>query len=692
MVQPVAHAEIWNHTNDEKVADLVLADPDGWGRRPIELQGQLQHNQPGSGYVTVRRTHPSVLPLTAGNVLRLYMEGEPVFAVDLEAVSEAVLRKAKKDEKVKVSGDGLLGRWRHSVVDPWLTTRPVSFTRVWNWASPPLDTTAWEDTVYNQTWEDSVGWSELPEAWPVPPEFCSWIWSRAEDPVQPVGSSPFRFKRYFSNPATIVIYIGANSTPDVWFDGVLLEREPNKQPDKSGYESTWRYVVPVEPGWHHLGILGTNWGGSESDNPAGVANAVYTINTGSMVLDDLLWVSHEEQDWVCLDYPEVLPGFTAPQILQMLLDEAQARGELEGWTIDAVGDFDEIEEFACRVGDSYLKVIESLADTYVDVACDPEGLVLRLWPKSVGQGTASGVEITQGANLVEKSIDWDGEYWNAVQGLWEQGVRWREDAASLAVRPRRSKPLELGAVGSSRAVNKILAEFLAANAEPVPSISAEVICDEGSMAGIDYKIGDTLDLDGDTVRLLGLTLTADQRGTWRVGPEFDSLLAARRKEKTRSVERLRASYEAASSAPLVNPNALIQSGKVSLSAFVWPWSGDINEELFYDETEPGRLHQPFRMDRTGRVYEVSIEIDPSNLPDATGNTTFELMKNLTVVSGVPELTLTDSSARAVFKIYGTVVGTPKDIWNVRLKDDGDGSVIVGNHIDGNITMKYADSI
>lgn len=695
MAAPVARAEIWDHDNDTFVAEVRLDDEDGWTHAPLQLTGNAEHNLPGNGRITVRRNHPNILALTSGqNVLRLYVDDEPVFTFDLPAITDAVLRRQASDKVVTITGPGIWERFKGSVVDPWIaptsgvTGRPISFSRVWNCFSPPFDYSGWDD-VHAQYWEDSVGWSELPEAWPVPPEDCTWIWSQPEDDVMPVGQCPFRRSRYFSNPATVVTYQAGNSTFDLWFDGVLLEREPNKQPDKDGYERPWKYVVAVDPGWHHWGVLGTNWGGSESDNPAGIATAVYTVDTGRMILDDKLFVSQEDDGWKCLDYPSTLPGFTAPEILQMLLDEAQARGELEGWTLDAVGEFPQIEEFACRVGDTYYQVIESLSATWVDVACDPEGLVLRVWPKTLGQGEVKeDVEFTEGVNLRDLTVETDGDYWTAVQGLWKDGVEWRTVESDL---PRRSHSMQLGAVGNRRAVRKILDEWLEGNSEPVTSLTAEVIPTEGATAGVDFWVGDTVTLAGDPARTLAVMLQAN-RGRWQTSPQFNTLQAVRRREKDRSVERMTEQFQAAATAAIVDWGTQIQSGKVEVSAFVWPWTGDIAEELDYDDTDPGRLRQPFRMDRTGRVYEVSIEIDPSNLPDATGDTTFELMKNLTVVSGVPELTIDEANARAVFRIYGTVVGTPKDIWNVRLKGDGGGSVVVGNHVDGNITMKYCDSV
>jgi len=57
------------------------------------------------------------------------------------------------------------------------------------------------------------------------------------------------------------------------------------------------------------------------------------------------------------------------------LDEAQARGELTGWTLDFDDTIDTdgntwqvVPEFSCRVGDSLYQVLDKLSGSWIDVA------------------------------------------------------------------------------------------------------------------------------------------------------------------------------------------------------------------------------------------------------------------------------------------------------------------------------------
>jgi hypothetical protein len=671
---------VYDRANETLLATLDTTDTNGLTRAPLDVKAQDKLNEAGTGSVTVMADHPAAPVLLGGNVVRFYENETCVWAFTI--ISSQVVEVGEESERqLKVSGVGLLGRWTEALVEPWNANegRPVSLDRVWNWASPQLDTSGWQDTVYTQTWANSQ-WARLPEAWPKATPATEWIWSRVESNVQPVGWSLFRYTRSFASPVTVAIYVAANSTFEVWIDGVLLDREPNRQPDRTGYEKSRRYVVPVSVGVHDFAFGVENWGGSESDNPAGLAASVWAVRGDE--LDDLLFTSrNDDSDWLCEDYPNPYPGWTPIEILSMCLTEAQARGELVGWSIDDNGEtYPEIEEFAARVGRPLGTVIDALTATYVDVEVDPTDLLLRVWPKDVGVGTATSVTLDPDLNVSYLSRTTSDEIVNAVLGVWEQGTRWRVRGASVTANGRRAATLQAGNVGNRRSLDQILDAYLDAYAEPGVQIVAQVVPTAGAVAGIDYRVGDTVTLDGETVRCVGLTWTLEPDGSLLATPEFDTPFGVRQQEKLRAVERLTDAFDAPATASIIDRDALLNTGIVGTTRESYSWSGDIEETL--DTDDPDNPWQPFRVDRTQRIYGFRAEIPAEYVPDATDDTVIQLLVN---GSAIATLTLEVADAAAEVDLPPDTVVLPKDLISVRCTS-------AGGHVDGSIDILMADPV
>lgn len=650
-----------------------------WG--PIEASAQDRLNRVGSASVTVPFDHPSASDLVGGNVVRMYQDSVCVYAWTITQVRVVEI----DDEPGKVivaSGVGLLGRWSEALVEPWNANegRPVSLDRIWNWASPELSTTGWSSTVYNQAWAASQ-WPRLPEAWPkTNSPATEWIWSRTEAAVQPAGISLFRRARTFSSAATVAIFVAANSTFEAWIDGVLLEREPNRQPDRTGYEKTRRYVVAVGTGVHDFAFAVENWGGSISDNPAGLAVSVWTVESDE--LNTILFTTRAaDGDWKTKDYPNPYPGWTAVQILQMCLDEAQARDELLGWTINDNGQtYGEIEEFAVRVGDPLTKVIDALAATYIDVEADPTGRVLRVWPKSVGLGSVTSVDLDPGVNVSFLSRTTSDEITNAVLGVWSEGVRWRTSSASISANGRRTGTLVAGQVGNRRALDQILDAYLDAYAYPFEAVACEVVPTAGAVAGVDFGVGDTVTLDGDTVRCVGLTWRLEADASLQARPEFDTILAVRQQESIRTVERLTEAFDAPATAGIIDRDLLLNTGMVGTDTVTWSWSGPIDDAR--DPDNPTNPWQPVRLDKSQRIYRFEVEVPAENLAAFTGTTTIVLLKN---GSSISTLNLGDTDTYVGTDVSVTQVILPKDLLEVQC-------TAVGGHIDGSIRVLTADPV
>lgn len=665
---------VYNRLNGTQVANLAVTDDDGVRRGIISASAQDRLNEDGALTFSVAVDHPAIDELQPFRVVRLVNELGTTVAAGYITASSKVLIDTPGQQVAEFTCPGLLGQWADSVVDPWIQGRPVSTDRVWNWASPTLDTSGWDATLYNVDRPGGIR-QYLPEAWPVAPAFSAWIWTRPSG-TQPLGDCLFRREFTLDASASVVFFLAADNTADVWIDGVLLAREFVTRPDQSGSKRTWRWALDLSAGTHHLAILANNWAGGE-DNPAGLIVAAFEVEGGG-VIGDPLFATAAAEEWVALDYPSPKPGYTAPQILQELLTEAQARGELTGWTIDAQGSFEVLEEFAVRVGDSYRSIIDALSAGYIDVWADTSGLVLHVVPKSVGRGQSTAVAFSPVDDILYLSLTEDNNITNAVQVVWAEGVFWRTDNASITAYGRRARALTLGNITNITAARAIADQYLAAYSTPMGSYVAQIAPTTGHIGGVNYRVGDTVNLSGDAVRTLGLTYELLGDGGLLPVPEFETQLSARQRERQRAIDRLVAKFEQAATASILAPDSRVTEGVVSTESITWSWSGPL-EDLEDQETP----WQPYRVARTMRIFAFDVEVNEA--PGTGGPSTIELMKNGSVINGLYNLNLEAGDAYKFTNIWGYETVSPSDRINVR-------STFAGKHTDGTVTVRFADPV
>lgn len=106
-------------------------------------------------------------------------------------------------------------------------------------------------------------------------------------------------------------------------------------------------------------------------------------------------------------YPAPTPG----RILRALLEEAQARGALTGWTLSCTDAADSAgqawpvnQAFTFRVGQNLADVLRQMADTSIEYRAQPAGLRLDVYRK----GTViapNAATFTIGSNLADLEED-----------------------------------------------------------------------------------------------------------------------------------------------------------------------------------------------------------------------------------------------------------------------------------------------
>lgn len=668
---PKARLEIWNPTNTVKLADLWDVDPKLWQRNfdDIETTG-YKLNEPGSGGLVIQQDHPAAAHVVRDNIVKLHADTTPVCAYRIKGRRTKTVSKRHAARTIVARGDGLWADWEKARVGPWSYNRPNSPDRIFNWASPPYDTTGWSSTLYTQT---RVKSPHMPKLWPNSFVYSEYVLTRADSASQPVGDYLFRRPFTLASAADVVFYIAADSTYDVWIDGVTLERNAAVKPDDTAWQETWRAVVPHDAGTHHLGVRVENWGGR-----SGLIVSAFTVANGHLDMPLFSTGGGTGLAWRSLDVSATRPGFTAPQILQILLSEAQGRGALLGWTIQSHGVHPVIETYGTRVGDSVKKVVDDLATGWIDVEADLVGLKLHLYPKD-GLGTATG----KTATIADLEVIEDGDVTNAALGIYADGIRWRTDNSSIGDLGRNEGSLTLGTVTDAASADKILDTHLAANSRPVESVVGEVIDVANAVAGIDFKVGDSVSVNGNVQRVVGMSWDVHRNGDLIPYPEFEAPAAVRRREFERSVERQISSFDSPATASLLTMDPLVVKGRPSYETWNWTWSDDIEDAL--NEIDPEKPWQVKSPKTVMRLAWFQIQCDPDDLPDAWGTTKVTIMKN-----GVELNPLYRRGLNTLVDLQWTA------IWGYEIIYPGDRIQVAclesGGHVDGTIELIVAEAV
>lgn len=675
----LARVEIWDRLNTTKLADLWVEDGNGFQRNFDDLKSAGEKlGESGSGSVTIQRDHPAAEFAVPGNVVRLCAKVDdedpvPVWAWTISEHDDTLVTLKQKDETIVLEGPGLLERWAASVVAPWIEGRPISQDRVWNWAAPRgFDDSGWSTTSYVQS--RSTIDLQWPTMYPVSPDGASMLWSSPSSITQAPGSLLFRVTVEPDHDCDVVAFHSADDTADAWVDGVLLNRQAIVYPDHSGWVKTWREVPSLSAGPHVFGYRAVNLA-------VGGAYFMGTImeTNGATVIGDPL-TSTGDGTWKWFDAGNApTPGFTAPQIVEMLLDEAQARGELEGWSVEAHGDFDNIPEFSCRVGASYREVLDALMAADLDVGVDVEGLVLHLWPP-FERGDAHRFDFWED-DLDVLSVATTDDVVTAVLIVWSDGATWVE-RGDHPVLGRVSKSLSLGSVTDLNTVLRVGEAYLDSHAEPSRSVVASIE-NIDLVPGVQWGVGDWGGVMGEALRCVGLTWTVERDGRLTPVPEFGSISSLRRRTYQLTLDRLTSRFESPLSASVLTSKSLVMSGYPSSSDWTWSWSGSVDDLEELDD--PEKPAQPKSPDTVRRLWLVTAEVSEGDLPDAWGDTTIRIVKNGATLNSLYDVTLTTTVAKVQKQIWAYETCSPSDQFTIQI-------IEFGGHVDGAVTISHCDAV
>lgn len=413
-------AELYDDTNSSLVASLT----ESFDRRFQDTVSEV-----GSGTLSVLLNNANAAALTIGRHVRFLIDDEPVFTfrIDRRDVTRVSSRE-DVDQVVVVSGRGIVADWNDAVVYPrgGVGARPQSDLRPFTWASPELSDAGWpnavaqrDDAVLEQTigsYADFSAWWP-PLGWPAPTQSssCRWVWSRAATTTHPPGYSLFRTTVSVASSAVFLACVTGGGRARLFIDGIEVVGWTSSNPTWSNGE-TYRCVLPITAGSHVVAVEAENFDYSQTQyrntpgSPGVVLAALHTLPATGGSFGTSTLVTGTSTAWKCLDYPEPYPAPSPYSILDQLLDEAQARGALSGWslggsisaTTDALGvPWAAARDVTPSVGDTYLSVLKAMVDLeLIDFRADPVGRVLWVWNHGT-EFASSGVTLAAGVNVTE---------------------------------------------------------------------------------------------------------------------------------------------------------------------------------------------------------------------------------------------------------------------------------------------------
>lgn len=288
----------------------------------------------------------------------------------------------------RLTGPGTLGVWRNGVVGPPIGAGRALFSdhRVWNFASPELDDTAWASAVTTEAAHDGVNFG-LVELFP--DTQALWMWDRAvtggipSGAVAPSGDCYFRTHFTKTGAGNVELWAAADDSFEAWVDGVQVLTDPGYYRGNVSRAGPFR----LDDGDHVIAVRGTNQNAAK----AGVLLTIIEVDAAGLYGNV---ICRSDATWKVKAYPPTPPGFPATQILRILSDEwINQRGggagvgvsfldatDTAGTTVEA------FTEWAVPVGASIYTALRKLGEAYMDFRMRPAVLTLDGWVAG-GAGT-----------------------------------------------------------------------------------------------------------------------------------------------------------------------------------------------------------------------------------------------------------------------------------------------------------------
>lgn len=715
--------KVFEADNATEVVNLTAS------RQVREAKGKDVLQGVGNGEVAVDFDHPAVGELTGGRVVQLH-DGERVplaFSIDKKREVLVPSEPGDANRLVTVSGQTLRGRLSKARVLPWLPvafegvegSRPITRRRLFNPASPSIDLTAWTGAVMLP--DTPTNLYGRPRGWPS--AVCRWIWSSAPvDDAHPPGWNYFRRRFELFVDATMVFLVTGDNQFIDWLEGVELQREEPTLPEEV-WPEPYRSGMKLKAGVYDYTVAvynddsqgpGTQGPGKMRAeawvvNSEGLNNQVFMSGVAGEGFLDGEWdeqFGEGANAWKVLAYPELGDagyGHTVGEIMDTLLTEAQARGELTGFTWDFDGALDSNgDAWADRIPEIDFDATGTLGDAVDKLEdlgyCDVEvthsgGLQLRLF-NAGARGSVQPITVsTAEKNLLSHSVETNYvDQRNSVLLVHDRGMYLMDDDDAIAADGQLpGGSLQVGSVQSPEMLERLGTSFLDGSTTPGESVIVETT----PMFDFAAEPGDSCTVESDVLRVveLGLQLDTPPQGELKAVPAFATAYQQQRKRSERVVERLiRENGTSPASTRALDTGTNIRSGKlapVKVTSWSWQIPEDLESEFWDTDEEEPVGWQPFPVEESMRICELKVECfwaEPDGLGgrDAvtSGPTTFVLMVDgvpFTDSVTVPATGDADGSVTASHLVFGPALVRKGQKLSVYPQVNGD-------HINGSFTV------
>ena len=681
-----ADVQVYEEDNTTLVCSLTHNDDPELARQVRALKGRVSLDEEGDGAVEVDHDHPQIGELTGGRFIQVH-EGDRVPLAFRIRETRRVLRSGSgksSGRTLRAGGYGPLGITKHGTVQGWVPygQKPTTRRRKFDWSSPPLDTTDWSPAVVHFRLTSEPG-----KPYGTPSLFNThWIGAEEEDPLMTVGS--WCVRRQFEMPVASQLSI-FSSADDHFVDCVEGVEIQDVSPPFPALVWPYPWRTPVElTDTEHIYTYAakvTNLLG-----PTAFISDAWTTSAGGLV--DQVFMTGEaglvdpEYDplygeWICFLNPAG-EWFTVGEIVRILLEECQARGELLDVTLgftdslDSAGNTWPKIEAEVDVGKKLFDALERLR-IHADFAMSHEGLVLDAWTKDPGRGEASGIDVTYAAGEIQSdAIETSFEIENVAILEHDKGHFEYESALSVLAYGRYpGDPLPVGSITDPVVLEQLAIAHLMPRTTPIESRPVEVT----HLAEFTAAPGDTVTVEGDELRVMEIGFDLDIDGTLRKVPALNTARQERVKRQDRIVQQLIADRgDSRGSAKVLDTGTGLEPGKIepeTIESWSWRDSDELEPEYWdVDEEEP-RAWQTFTVKEARRLTGLEVKCEwaePDGFGDieqvTTGDTVIRLILNGQATTPlfeatVPAINPEDSSnpkVAAVQFILGEGLVIPED--------------------------------
>lgn len=453
----------------------------------------------GGGSFFISRTDPKIQDanvLKSRNLCKVKVDGNVVDAFLINNREPVLVSQGEnKDRGYLVSGAGLKSWFNDASVAPYGGIKKNSMDqRYFNFASEsgswyvPGD---WVNPVIYGTINVDARWGvDRVKKWPEKAKNAKWIWAA---PYQsPAPDTPCYFRWSVTTGAGLfAIYVTADDYFELYVDGEQIAK--SNVSTSASYEAA-RVEIPLSAGNHTIAFMARNILAPGFNGPAALAAAFFSVADDKT---ETLISQSGSGTWKALAYPAQEPGWTAGEVMNKLLDEAQARGVLFPTylartfsnTQDSKGTaWADKLAWTFKVGESYSSVLSKFEDLY-DVWINPATMTLNMAPY---QGTdrstgPSPVQFVLGRDIVEAKTKAQGNIKNSLMVKSLEGWTTEEDSASVNIYGRIEDSIDTGA--SQSMAKKLAALVFSSRAQEEIGATYQVISQKYK-PNVDYFQGD----------------------------------------------------------------------------------------------------------------------------------------------------------------------------------------------------------